>query len=239
MADDTEARRTRNPVPEALAEFYLTTPFTLGLLLVVNALAFLVGVRYYVETMPAVATWLWPLYGDSPTAIALGTLVLAALVPFAGYRLSSVPRSTLLSVLSTLAVVWLVKTGLWTFIALNVPFVRPDLPTDLYVGFDADSLWAYWGILATHAAFLAEALLIARVGRTSRPILGGVAVLALANDLFDYGYLLGLPLANHPPVRYDPGWTLALGSLAATLVAVAVAAAVLPSGDGDDRRRGA
>ncbi|MFC6787737.1 DUF1405 domain-containing protein [Halobaculum halobium] len=236
MADE---RPTRNPVPEALAEFYLTTPVTLGLLLLVNALAFLVGVRYYVETMPAVATYLWPLYGDSPTAVALGTLVLAALVPFAGYRLSSVPRTTLLSVLSTLAVVWLVKTGLWTFVALNVPFVRPDLPTDLYVGFDADSLWAYWGILATHAAFLAEALLIARVGHTSRRTLAAVALLALANDLFDYGYLIGLPLANHPPVRYDPGWILALGSLAATAAAVAVAAAVLPSGDGERRRRGA
>ncbi|SHG57217.1 DUF1405 domain-containing protein [Halobaculum gomorrense] len=239
MADDTEARRTRNPVPETLAEFYLTTPATLALLLVANALAFLVGVRYYVETMPAVATYLWPLYADSPTAIALGTLVLAALVPFAGYRLSAVPRTAVLSALSTLAVVWLVKMGLWTFLALNVPFVRPDLPADLYVGLDADSLWAYWGILATHAAFLAEALLLARVGRTSRPILGGVALLAVANDLFDYGFLLGLPLANHPPVRYDPGWTLALGSLAATVTAVAVAAAVLPSGDAADRRRGA
>ena len=236
--DDDGARDARNPVPEALAEFYLTTPFTLGLLLLANALAFLVGVRYYVETMPAVATYLWPLYGDSPTAIALGTLVLAALVPFAGYRLSAVPRTTVLSVLSTLAVVWLVKMGLWTFLALNVPFVRPDLPADLYIGFDADSLWAYWGILLTHAAFLAEALVIARVGRTSRSVLGGAALLALANDLFDYGFLLGLPLANHPPVRYDPGWILALGSLAATVVAVAVAGAVLPSGDTDDRRRG-
>ncbi|MFC7071236.1 DUF1405 domain-containing protein [Halobaculum lipolyticum] len=234
MADE---RATSNPLPESLAEFYLTTPFTLALLLVANALAFLVGVRYYVETMPAVATWLWPLYGDSPTAIALGTLVLAALVPFAGRRLRSVPRTTLLSVLTTLAVVWLVKTGLWTFVALNVPFVRPDVPNDLYVGFDPDSLWAYWGILATHAAFLGEALLLARVGRTSRRTLAAVAVLALANDVFDYGYLVGLPFANHPPVRYDPGWALALGSLAATVVAVAVAAVVLPSGDSAADRR--
>ncbi|UIP01242.1 DUF1405 domain-containing protein [Halobaculum sp. CBA1158] len=232
VADEHE---TRNPVPAALAEFYLTTPFTLALLLLANALAFLVGVRYYVETMPAVATFAWPLYGDSPTAIALATLVLAALVPFAGYRLSAVPRSTLLSVLTTLAVVWLVKTGLWTFVALNVPFVRPELSNDLYVGFDADSLWAYWGILATHAAFLAEALLLARVGRTSGRTLAAAALLALANDLYDYGFLLGLPFANHPPVRYDPGWTLALGSLAATVVACAVAAAVLPWGDSASR----
>ncbi|MFC7098243.1 DUF1405 domain-containing protein [Halobaculum marinum] len=232
MADDTA---TRNPLPASLAEFYLTTPFTLALLLLANGLAFLVGVRYYVETMPAVATYLWPLYGDSPTAIALGTLVLAALVPFAGRRLSSVTRTTLLSVLTTLAVVWLVKMGLWTFVALNIPFVRGDLPNDLYVGFDADSLWAYWGILLTHAAFLGEALLLARVGHTSRRTLAAVALLALANDVFDYGFLLGLPFANHPPVRYDPGWTLAVGSLAATVVAVAVAATVLPSGESTAR----
>lgn len=235
MADDTGARRTRNPLPADLAEFYLTTPVTLALLLLGNGLAFLVGVRYYVETMPAVPTYLWPLYGDSPTAVALATLVLAALVPFAGERLESVPRTSLLSVLSTLAVVWLVKTGVWTAVALNVPLVRADLANDLYVGFDADSLWAYWGILVTHAAFLAEALLLARVGRTSRRTLAAVAVLALANDLFDYGYLLGLPLANHPPVRYDPGVVLAVGGLAATFVAVAAAAVVLPSGDAAGR----
>ncbi|WP_277553458.1 DUF1405 domain-containing protein [Halobaculum limi] len=226
---------TRNPLPESLAEFYLTTPYTLALLLVANGLAFLVGVRYYVETMPAVATWLWPLYGDSPTAIAFGTLVLAAMVPFAGRRLSSVPRSTLLAALTTLAVVWLVKMGLWTFVALNVPFVRPDLPLDLYVGFDADSLWAYWGILLTHAAFLAQALLIARVGYTNRRLLAGALVLALVNDVFDYGFVVGLPLANYPPVRYDPGILLAAGSVVATFVAVGVAAAVLPSGDDGGR----
>lgn len=218
-------------VPREVAAFYLTTPWTLALLLVANALAFLVGVRYYVATMPAVGTFAWPLYADSPTAIAYGTLVLAALAPFAGRRLSAVPRTRLLGALSTLAVVWLVKMGLWTFLALNVPLVRPDLPTDLYVGFDAGSLWAYWGILFTHAAFLGEAVLLAHVGRTSRRALAAAGLFALCNDLFDYGFVVGLPLANHPPVRYDPGPLLAAGSLAATLAAVAVAAALLPRGE--------
>ncbi|WP_435127827.1 DUF1405 domain-containing protein [Halobaculum sp. D14] len=222
------SRSPPNPVPESLAEFYLTTPFTLALLLVGNALAFLVGVRYYLATMPAVPALLWPLYGDSPTALALGTLVLAAVVPFVGYRLESVPTNRILAALSTLAVVWLVKMGVWTFVALNVPLVRPDLPVDLYVGFDRDSLWAYWGILATHAAFVAEALLLARVGRTSRRLLVGAAALALANDLFDYGFLLGLPLSGHPPVRYEPGMLLGVASVGTTVLAVAVAAAVLP-----------
>ncbi|ESP88957.1 DUF1405 domain-containing protein [Candidatus Halobonum tyrrellensis] len=218
-----------------VATFYLTTPWTLGLLLVANALAFLVGVRYYVETMPPVATFAWPIYADSPTAIAFGTLVLAALVPFAGrYSLSAVPRTRLVGVLSTLAVVWLVKMGLWTFVALNVPLVRPDLPVDLYVGFDADSLWAYWGILFTHAAFLGEALLLAHVGRTSRGTLAAVGLFAVANDLFDYGFVVGLPFAHYPPVRYDPGALLAAGSVAATVVALAVAAALLPGGAAGD-----
>ena len=215
-------------VPREVATFYLTTPWTLGLLLVANALAFLVGVRYYVETMPAVATFAWPLYADSPTAIAFGALALAAVVPFAGRRLSDVPRTRLLGWLATLAVVWLVKMGLWTFVALNVPLVRPDLPNDLYVGFDADSLWAYWGILFTHAAFLAEAALVVHVGRTSRRALAVVGLAALANDLFDYGFVVGLPFANYPPVRYDPGALLAAGSLATTAVALGVAAALLP-----------
>ena len=218
-------------VPPELAEFYLTTPWTLALLLVANALAFLVGVRYYVGTMPPVETFAWPLYADSPTAIAFGTLVLAAAVPFAGRRLAEVPRNRLLDALVTLAVVWLVKMGLWTFLALNVPLLRPDLPNDLYVGFDADSLWAYWGILLTHLAFLLEAGLLAHVGRTSRGALAAALVLALANDLFDYGFLAGLPLANYPPVRYEPGWLLAVGTVLASVVAVGVAARLLPRRD--------
>lgn len=215
-------------VPRELAEFYLTTPWTLALLLVANGLAFLVGVRYYVETMPAVATYAWPLYGDSPTAIALGTLVLAAVLPFAGRRLADVPRNRLFDALVTLAVVWLVKTGLWTLVALNVPLVRPDLPNDLYVGFGPDSLWAYWGILLTHLAFLLWAGVLAHVGRTSGSALAAALVLALANDLFDYGFLLGLPLSNYPPVRYEPGWLLAAATALASVVAVGVAARLLP-----------
>ena len=218
-------------VPREVATFYLTTPWTLALLLVANALAFLVGVRFYVETMPPIETFAWPLYADSPTAIAYGTLVLAAVVPFAGRRLSAVSRTRLLGALSTLAVVWLVKMGLWTFLALNVPLVRPDLPFDLYVGFDADSLWAYWGILATHAAFFAEAALLAHVGRTGRRTLAAVGLLAIANDLFDYGFLVGLPFANHPPLRYDPGPLLAVGTVGTTVAAVAVAAVLLPRAD--------
>ncbi|WP_313691247.1 DUF1405 domain-containing protein [Halorarum halobium] len=226
--ESSDGERSRGPIPRKLAEFYLTTPWTVVLLLVANAFAFLIGVRYYVETMTPVPTYAWPLYGDSPTAIALGTLVLAAVVPFAGRRLVDVPRNYLLDGLVTLAVVWLLKMGLWTFLALNVPLVRPDLPVDLYVGFGPDSLWAYWGILLTHFAFLLWAGVLAHVGRTSRRTLAAALVLALVNDVFDYGFLLGLPLSNYPPVRYEPGWLLAAATVGISFLSVAVAARLLP-----------
>ncbi|ERH11946.1 MAG: protein of unknown function (DUF1405), partial [halophilic archaeon J07HB67] len=72
---------TRNPLSAALAADYLRTPWTLSVLLFGNGLAFLVGIRYYLDTMGVIPTWLWPLYGDSPTALAVGTLVLATALP--------------------------------------------------------------------------------------------------------------------------------------------------------------
>jgi uncharacterized membrane protein YpjA len=254
---------THNPLSRSLARFYLTTPWVVSLLLVGNGVAFLVGVRYYLDTMASVPTLLWPLYGDSPTALALATLVLATTLPalsedFWGVDAATPDRSRdpdvttsdgsrrsagttdhttdsvldrrvpgPLAVLSTLAVVWLVETGVWTAVALNVPLVRPDLPVDLYVGFDGDSLWAYWGIVLTHLAFLAEAALVAHLGRTTRRLLGGALLLALVSDLFDYGAPVGLPTAGHPPIRCEPRRLLAAGSVATSLVGVAAASILL------------
>ena|GEM_PF-110658 len=239
---------TRNPLSATLAADYLRTPWTLSVLLFGNGLAFLVGIRYYLDTMSAVPTWLWPLYGDSPTALAFGTLVLATALPALPedfWGLSREPGETgdadgglvdrvpgPVAALTTVAVVWLVETGVWTVVAVNVPLVRPDLATDLYLGFDGDSLWAYWGIMATHAAFLAEAALVAHLGRTSRRLLAGAFLVALVNDLFDYGFLLGLPTAGHPPVRYEPGVLLAVASVGTSLLGVWVAAQLLPRARG-------
>jgi len=241
---------TRNPLSAALAADYLRTPWTLSVLLFGNGLAFLVGIRYYLDTMGAVPTWLWPLYGDSPVALAFGTLVLATALPALpddfwglsrdpgvagdddgeqvgdGGLVDDVPGPV--AALTTVAVVWLVETGVWTVVAVNVPLLRPDLATDLYLGFDDDSLWAYWGIMATHAAFLAEAALVAHLGRTSRRLLAGALVAALINDLFDYGSLVGLPTAGHPPVRYEPGVLLAVASVVTSLLGVWAAAELLP-----------
>ncbi|WP_276272766.1 DUF1405 domain-containing protein [Haloarcula litorea] len=211
---DTE----RGPLPRRWARYYLENTPSLVWLLVVNAVGILVGVRYYVETMPAVSTFLWPLYADSPVALFLTTLSLATLLPFAGRSLDDVPATLPLAYLHTLALVWLLKMGVWTAVALNLRFAAyfPDP-------------WAYFGIIVTHLGFVAEALLIPHYARTTRGALAFALLLALANDVLDYGF------GYYPPLRYDPGGPLAAASVALSVLAVGVAWYVVPRlGEGSD-----
>jgi len=181
------------------------------MLLVANAVAFLVGVRFYVDSMSGVPTLLWPLYADSPTAIALATLSLATLLPTLGRPLSETPINRPLAYLHTFAFVWLVKYGLWVVIALN-------RRVGLYIGFDADALYAYWGIIGTHLLFVALAFAILHYGRTTRGALGLSLGLLLANDIVDYGF------GFYPPLRYEPGVVVPAATVALSVIAVALAA---------------
>lgn len=206
-------------VPERWARYYLGNAPSLVWLLVVNATAFLVGVRFYVETMPGVETFLWPLYGDSPTALALATLSLVTLLPNLGRPLSAAPANRPLAYLHTLAFVWLVKYGLWTVVALNLGFSR-------YFGFGVDALWAYWGIILTHVGFVVEALLVPRYARTTPGALATALGLLLVNDVYDYWF------GGHPPLRYDlvgtVGVVLPAATVALSFGAVWAAARLIP-----------
>jgi uncharacterized membrane protein YpjA len=148
---------------------------------------------------------------DSPVALFLGMLSLTTLVPALGTG-GLGRRNRPLAYLHTLAFVWLVETGLWTVVALNLGF-------DRY--FPAP--WDYFGILLTHLAFLAQAFLIPHYGVRTRDALGLALALALLNDALDYG--VGL----HPPLRYEPGLLLPVASVALSVGAVALAARMLPS----------
>ncbi|WP_253737098.1 DUF1405 domain-containing protein [Halohasta salina] len=201
----------RRPLPYRYAEAYLSDGPSLVALLVVTATAFLVGVRFYVDTMPGVPTLLWPLYADSPTAIALVTLSLATLLPNLGSRLREAPINRPLAYLHTLAFVWLVKYGLWTAIALNL---RPER----YVGFDPAALYDYWFIIGTHLLFVLLAFAILHYGRTTKGALGLSLLLLGVNDLVDYGFGL------HPPLRYEPGGVLPSLTVALSVGVVALAA---------------
>lgn len=196
----------RRLVPARWAQYYLGNTPSLVWLLFVNAVGILVGVRYYVETMPAVSTFLWPLYADSPVAVFLMTLSLATLLPFLGRDLSAVPRTRVLAYLHTLAFVWLVKMGLWTAVALNLG-IEAYFP----------AAWAYFGILLTHLGFVAEAYLIPHYAATTRGALATALALALINDALDYG------VALHPPLRYEPGVVLPAASVALSVLSVALA----------------
>ena len=204
-------------LPDRWADAYLGRAPSLAWLLVVNAVAFLVGAAFYAApdrafglALAEVPTFVYPLYADSPTALALGTLSLATLLPNLGRSPAEAPRNLPLAVLHTLAFVWLVKYGVWTVVAL---LLRPDL----YV-FGPEPLWAFWGITLTHALFVVEAGLVPRYGATTRGALALSLAAMLANDAADY--LFGY----HPPLRYDPGPVLAALTVAASVGAVALAA---------------
>jgi len=194
-------------------EYYLGHAPSLSTLLVANGLAFLVGVSFYVHADPSLAdlpSLLYPLFGDSPTALALVTLSLATLLPTLGTPVSDAPANVPLAYLHTFAFVWLVKYGLWTVVALN-------LHPELYVGFSGAALWDYWGIMLTHALFVVEAFAIPYYGRTTGRALVVALAALLVNDAFDYG------LGYHPPLRYEPGLPLLLATVLLSVGAVVLA----------------
>jgi uncharacterized membrane protein YpjA len=197
-------------------EYYLGNAPSLSTLLVANGTAFLVGVSFYVHSSPTsladLPTVLYPLFADSPTALALVTLSLATLLPLLDRRrrVADAPTNTPLVYLHTFAFVWLVKYGLWTVVALN-------LHPDQYLGFAGAALWDYWGIALTHLLFVVEALVIPYYGRTTDRALKIALGALLLNDIFDYA------LGYHPPLRYDPGLPLILATLLLSVGAVAAA----------------
>jgi len=196
-------------------EYYLGNAPSLSTLLVANGAAFLVGVSFYVNSSPTsladLPTFLYPLFADSPAALALVTLSLSTLLPILGrHRVADAPSNTPLVYLHTFAFVWLVKYGLWTVVALN-------LHPGQYFGFAGAALWDYWGIILTHLLFVVEALVIPYYGRTTDRALLAALVALLVNDVFDYA------LGYHPPLRYDPGVPLILATLSLSVGAVAVA----------------
>jgi uncharacterized membrane protein YpjA len=224
----------RSPIPDRWAQYYLGNAPSLVWLLVANVAAVLVGVRYYVETMPAVGTFAWPLYADSPTAVFLGLLSLTTLLPNLGRSLDEATTNRPLAYLHTLAFVWLVKYALWTVVALNL---RPSLYFP--------EAWAYFGIILTHLAFVGEAYLIPHYGVTTRGALAFALGAALLGDLADYwlGPLLnacpfGAPegrCAIYPPLRYEPDLLLPAATVALSVFSVILAARAFDGSGTRDR----
>ncbi len=196
-------------VPERYARYYLENPPSLVVLIILNVAIVLVGVNFYIETMPDVPLFLWPIYADSPTAVALFAASLFTLLPNLGKRLSDSPQNLPLAYLNTIAFVWLFQFGVWTFTALNLgfshyyaaPWTRPGILD-------------YWGIIIAHLAFIPEAYLIPNYGKTTKGALAAAFVLMMANNVFDYVY------GYHPPLRYKVGIVLPILSVGITFLSV-------------------
>jgi uncharacterized membrane protein YpjA len=201
-------------IPRRWARYYLENAPSLVWLVFANVAAVFVGVHFYLPTLPEVETLLWPLYMDSPVAVLLAALSLATLFANLGNRLDEAAQNRVLAYLHTLAFVWLVKTGLWTGLALN-----------LHVGAYFPDPWNYFGVLVTHLLFVPQAYLLPHYGKTTRGALATALVLVVVNDVLDYGlWLADLAPAYHPPLRYEPGLVLIVGTVAVSLLSVGLAA---------------
>lgn len=202
-------------IPEHQARAYLEQAPSLLWLIGANLVAVLVGLRYYVEDMVAVNTFLWPLYLDSPVAVLLMALSLSTLLPFLGGDVREATVNRALAYLHTITFVWLVKFGLWTVAAL-------------LIGWEAyfPALWAFFGIIITHVLFVVQAYLIPHYGKTTRGALLTALGLAFLNDLVDYGF------GYHPPLAYEPGLGLPLVSVGLSVLAVMLASHAFERFDG-------
>lgn len=203
-------RRVRRRIRDIIAEELFGDAVSLFTLLGINVVGVLVGLRYYIDTMAAVPTFLWPFYADSPIAVALAIVTLGTLVPTVGSggRATETPVNNSLTYLHTVTFVWLVKYGLWPLAALNL---RPEA----YIG-AVGRLW-YWGVLSSHLLFVGLAFLLPAVSRTSRGALAAALGLSLLNDFVSYG------LGYHPPLGYDPGIVLPAITVGLSLLSTAVA----------------
>jgi uncharacterized membrane protein YpjA len=212
---DGDATDRRAVIPRRWARYYLENAPSLLWLIFANVAGVFVGFFFYLSVeepaLASVDTLAWPVYMDSPVATLLMALALATLLPNLGRRLDAAPANVVLAYLYTISFVWLVETGLWTALALN-----------LHVGLYYPDIWRYFGVLVTHLLFVPEAYLLPHFGTTTRGALGLALALALGNDLVDYGFGL------HPPLRYEPGLVLVAGSVATSVLAVALAARAFP-----------
>lgn len=193
-------------IPERYAREYLEQAPSLVWLIGANLVAVLVGVRFYVEEMADVHTFIWPLYVDSAVAVLLMALSLTTLLPFIGRDVTNATTNRVLAYLHTIAFVWLVKFGLWTVAVLVIGW-------DTYF----PAAWAFFGIIITHLLFVVQAYLIPHYGRTTPGALVVALGLALLNDIVDYGF------GYHPPLEYDPGVGVIVVSVGLSVLAVVLA----------------
>jgi uncharacterized membrane protein YpjA len=213
MVASTDASGVRDsdgswsPIPAAIARYYLSNGPSLAMLLVANTAAMLIGLDFYVASLPAVPTFLWGLYADSPATLLVFLLSLATLLSQLGHPLGAVQNRPLVY-LNTLAFGMLVKYGLWTAVAVTRGVGQYTPPEYVF-------------LVGTHLGFVLEAYLVPYYGRTTRGALVATLAVLLASDVYDYAF------GFNPPLPYEHGLFLPLVTVALSVVAVALASHAL------------
>lgn len=202
--------RLHRPIPNHAVETLLFHTPTFVILLCTLTATFLAGVRFYLEVMPGVATFLWPLFADSPVAIALAVMSVMTVAPHTNGRVSDIQNTTVTAYIHTFAFVWLVKYGLWAGIALNI---RPVV----YLANGFIGLFSYPMVIGSHLLFVGFAFVIVEYGRTTNGALLTALFLLLGNDVYDY--VLGF----HPPLEYEPGVVLPVVTVGLSFCVVGIA----------------
>lgn len=179
------------PFPRSTVESLIYTPVRFTILLTALTATLLVGIRFYIDSMPPINTFLWPLYIDTPVAIAFAIMSLMTTAPFISQTLTDVPNNTLTAFIHTFAFTWLIKYGVWVTIALNIHPL-------LYITTAQSGWFSYPMIIFSHSLFIILASIIVTYGKTTRSALLTTLILLLLNDVYDYVFEF------HPPLKYTP-----------------------------------
>lgn len=207
---DESTHWLHQPIPESITRKILFNSSGFTITLLALAATFLVGIRFYVNNLAEVQTFLWPLYMDSPTAIALTVMSVMSVKGVKHDQLSDVRTTSATAYIHAFAFVWLVKYGLWAAIALNVHPV-------LYISKGVFGLFSYPMIVSSHLLFVVFAFVIVEYGRTTNKAILVSIVLLLVNDVYDYVF------GFHPPLEYEPGIILPVMSIMLSVSVTALA----------------
>jgi len=162
--------------------FLFSTPM-LWLLFWINLGGTIYGYVWYweqlVETYEEMSRWLLPFVPDSPTASLFFTFSLLFMIVDRSKRLGAFlerkPIHALRTLIDVLAVITLVKYGIWAVIM------------NFADGYQGGGIAAQqWMLIASHAGMAVQAVLYARLMKLNRIAIVLASIWTLANDYLDY-----------------------------------------------------
>lgn len=174
----------------------LYSTWMLWLLFWINFLGTIYGYMWYwqqlVETYETRNPLLLPFVPDSPTASLFFTISLLFMIGDRSSLWRPVIRklSALRALVDALAVITLVKYGIWA-VVMNL--------ADGWQGGQID--WQQWMLIASHTGMAVEAVIYAKLMRNGWVAITAASIWTILNDFLDYG--VGIYPWLYPPLEDD------------------------------------